>query len=554
MVDSSGRHRSHHIAAVTSLILTVAAPSSASGFETTGAARALERLTQATATHAWSPPIVQQTGSGFSAAAAEPDNDCFGDPEGDTLLYSDPPRRSNEPRADILEHCARYGPSLSLAVDVERPTNPGSDRNWNGATFAAWFIDINDDQRGDFFVAYHLDQERQLIGEVKDIRRQGQEPVSCIGTATYTSEAFSVSDIGPECIGQARTVRVSPAMWYDTTPTEGADGEEHYDVSPDGQDPNDPSRFPGPTKGGEERPTRRLGGDDRIETAVLISKEQFPTGPVDVVFIARSDLFADAVTGGVLVNGPVLLVPQCGPVPEAVKAEIARLNPKRVIALGLQEAVCDEMLEQAADGRPTDRLGGQNRIGTSIQISQFRFPDGSVDVYLARSDLFADAVVGGILTRGPILLVPPCEGVPPNVEAEIDRLDPRRVVALGGEVAICDATLAQAADGRPTVRLQGATRIETAVAISQYEWRDAAPRVFLARDGRPTEPSTDDNLFADSAVGGILTTGPILLVPSCGILPEAVAGEISRLAPGEVIALGGTAAICPEMVDQAARH
>ena len=78
------------------------------------------------------------------------------------------------------------------------------------------------------------------------------------------------------------------------------------------------------------------------------------------------------------------------------------------------------------------------------------FPDAStddvpVDVFLARQDVFADALVGGILTGGPILLTPSCGTIPPQVGAEISRLSPDDVIALGGPVAICDQLLADAA-------------------------------------------------------------------------------------------------------------
>lgn len=501
----------------------------------------------------WSAPIEQGPGN-HRAAASEPGNTCFDDPEGDTYRYGSPPQQRDEPRADILEHCVYFGPTLSLALDLERQTNPLSDPNWNGATFAAWFIDINDDRKGDFFVAFHLDEDRELIGEVKDIRRAGEEPVSCVGTATYTSEAYTVSDIGTACIGGAKAVRVSPAMWYDTAPSEGSSGAAYYDIAPDGQDPNNPSRFPGPVRGGEERPADRLGGEDRIGTAVFISQFQFPEGPVEVLYLARSDVFIDAITGGILEGGPILLVPPCGtPVPQIVKDEIARLQPKKIIALGGDQAICDATLDEAADGRPTERLAGETRFETSIAISRFRFPEGSTDVYIARADVFADAVVAGILARGPVLLVGPCGEVPQDVQLEVERLDPKRVLALGGEVAVCDENLQAAALGRPTGRLDGETRIETAVAISRYEWRGTAEYVFLARDGRSAEAATD-NLFADSAVGGILTQGPILLVPSCGELPESVGAEISRVAPDTVVALGGDEAICPEMLAQATQR
>lgn len=96
----------------------------------------------------------------------------------------------------------------------------------------------------------------------------------------------------------------------------------------------------------------------------------------------------------------------------------------------------------------TGRLALGSRFGTAVEIAQAQFPDGAGTVYLARAhDPLVDAVAAGSLTQGPVLLVPPCGDVPGEVLAEIDRLDPERVVALGGTTAICDATLQHATNG-----------------------------------------------------------------------------------------------------------
>ena len=52
----------------------------------------------------------------------------------------------------------------------------------------------------------------------------------------------------------------------------------------------------------QEAPARQLqrfGGENRIATAVTVSQETFAPG-VGVVFVSRSDDFADALVGGVV--------------------------------------------------------------------------------------------------------------------------------------------------------------------------------------------------------------------------------------------------------------
>ncbi|CAN5868363.1 hypothetical protein BH23ACT8_BH23ACT8_04210 [soil metagenome] len=95
------------------------------------------------------------------------------------------------------------------------------------------------------------------------------------------------------------------------------------------------------------RETGRLAGQNRFETSAAISASQFPNG-ASVAYLARADAFADALSGGVLTDGPILLVPSCGQLPGVIGDEIRRLSPDRVIALGGGGAVCDDILDAAA--------------------------------------------------------------------------------------------------------------------------------------------------------------------------------------------------------------
>lgn len=111
--------------------------------------------------------------------------------------------------------------------------------------------------------------------------------------------------------------------------------------------PTEPT--PGPTEPGTTtRETGRLAGADRFATAVAISASQFPTG-APTVYLARADASADALAGGILTDGPILLVPACGELPAVVAGEIQRLDPTRVVALGGTGAVCDDILTQAGN-------------------------------------------------------------------------------------------------------------------------------------------------------------------------------------------------------------
>lgn len=118
-----------------------------------------------------------------------------------------------------------------------------------------------------------------------------------------------------------------------------------------------------------ERDLGRIAGASRFETAVAISQEAFPNGAASV-YLARADAFADALAGASLTDrGPILLVPQCGTVPDVVKQEVNRLQPLEVKALGGPGAVCDAVLNQFA-GTTTDAGPGEDTVTISGPGSQ----------------------------------------------------------------------------------------------------------------------------------------------------------------------------------------
>lgn len=94
--------------------------------------------------------------------------------------------------------------------------------------------------------------------------------------------------------------------------------------------------------------------------------------------------------------------------------------------------------------KPSPRAGHCPNVRRIRRTRRAAFPNGATEVYLSRQDVNPDALVGGALTKGPILLVPTCGTLPPAVAAEIRRLDPARVVALGGPNTVCDDILRQA--------------------------------------------------------------------------------------------------------------
>ncbi len=287
--------------------------------------------------------------------------------------------------------------------------------------------------------------------------------------------------------------------------------------------------------------TARVAGDDRIGTAVAISERGFPEGAA-TVYLARADVLSDALAAGSLTDGPVLLVPPCGEIPDNVVQEAQRLDVAEVVALGGEHAVCEATLSALGDGAVTSRLAGDGRIETAAAIARRSFPESAATVYLANAADSPDAVAGGSLTDGPVLLVSASGSPDPAVVETIAALDPAEVVALGGTAVVGDDALQAAAAGRPVGRLAGDSRFDAAAAVAGRSFPATSDVVYLARA----------DVFADAVAAGTLTDGPVLLVPSCGEPPAAVTDAIARLAPATVVALGGTAAVCDELLAGAA--
>jgi putative cell wall-binding protein len=127
--------------------------------------------------------------------------------------------------------------------------------------------------------------------------------------------------------------------------------------------------------------------------------------------------------------------------------------------------------------------------------------------------------------------------IPAAVASELSRLKPKRIVILGG-TGVVSAGVAAALDRYTTgslTRLAGADRYATAVAISKASFQPGADTVFIA-----TGASYPDAL-AGAAVAGALRA-PLLLVPPKS-LPSTVRLELARLAPDEIVILGGPGAV-----------
>ena len=288
----------------------------------------------------------------------------------------------------------------------------------------------------------------------------------------------------------------------------------------------------------------RQYGNDRYETAAAASEDAFAPG-VPVAYVATGSTFPDALAAGAAAGfqrGPVVLVSK-NVMPALATTELERLNPSRIVIVGGSAVISDyiaSLVGRFHTGGGVTRIAGADRYATAAAISNV-FAPGVPAVYVASGANWPDALAAvphAARAGAPILLTKPND-LPPATRNALTRLQPGRIIVLGGTVSV-SAGIASQLDtydtGGGVVRLAGADRYATAAAISRYHHPSGAPMAYVA-----TGMNFPDALAAGApaAVRG----APTILVK--GSVPPSAAAELERLNPVRIIVLGG-----PRVVNQ----
>ena len=228
--------------------------------------------------------------------------------------------------------------------------------------------------------------------------------------------------------------------------------------------------------------------------------------------------------------------------------QAGEVPPSEVVEGGILDLVPGQVARVEA-GLPTES------VALAAAVSAFTFPaPGTPFGVLASSEQFPDALAGSSLAFGyaPLLLTP-APGLDPLAAAELQRaVTPGGIVyLLGGEAALS----AQVADdvaalGFEVVRLAGATREETAVAVLE-EIFGPIPEVRQGSGFGPVILATSAN-WPDAVAAaqiGASVGYPILLTPPDDLHP-ATGAALMGLQPERVIAIGGTAAIADDVLEE----
>ncbi|WP_136707377.1 cell wall-binding repeat-containing protein [Agromyces sp. H66] len=301
----------------------------------------------------------------------------------------------------------------------------------------------------------------------------------------------------------------------------------------------------------QDADTTRIGGADRYETAVELSKYAFPgDGPVGVpvAYLATGANYPDALAAAAATQGagPVLLVP--GPsIPQEVLDELERLAPAKLEIVGGRAIVSDAVMEAAsvAAGVTAERRAGDDRYETAAELSKHTFDEGVPVAYVATGANFPDALAAGAAGAqlgGPVLLTPGT-ALSPATKEEIERLKPQRIVIVGGSGVISNGVVTALDKLAPqAVRLSGADRYETALAVA----RDLGAPASADTVGLATALDFPDALAAGPVVAA--AGGSLLLVGST--VTPGLAEELVRSDPRVVLVAGLKGAIPDGVISQ----
>ncbi|MEE8603643.1 DUF302 domain-containing protein [Euzebya tangerina] len=213
-----------------------------------------------------------------------------------------------------------------------------------------------------------------------------------------------------------------------------------------------------------------FSGDDPVATSLALAAltdTGTDTDTSSTTVIARSDVFADGLTGSALagvLGAPLVLNPMDSLDPR-VLAELQRRGTTDVTLLGGVDALSADVEQALVDaGIAVTRIGGLNRFDTAALIAEAVTAAGGspAQVYLAYGGNFADsvAVAGLAAFLGQPILLTEIDRVPTETTAALETLDSgTETIVVGGNAVVSDEVAGD------SLRLAGPTRYGTSAAV-----------------------------------------------------------------------------------------
>ncbi|WP_226536068.1 cell wall-binding repeat-containing protein [Fictibacillus halophilus] len=277
--------------------------------------------------------------------------------------------------------------------------------------------------------------------------------------------------------------------------------------------------------------TERIGGDDRFEVSVNISKKHWGEGS-RTVYLSNYVAFADALSAAPLAfkdNSPILLTYD-DRLPNVTKQELQRLKASRVVLIGGKGSISEKVQNEIQSMRiSVERISGADRFEVSANIAS---KIGNYEKAVVTNGLtFADALaIAPYASRNetPILLTKK-EEIPKVIQSKLNRVNETLIVGGIGSVSKSIET-----DLPNSTRIGGQDRFEVAANIIE-KLELHTDRVYMATG----------LTFADALTGSVaaaMENSPILLTRPTA-LPTTTSSIIKNRKMNNFLILGGTGSV-----------
>jgi putative cell wall-binding protein len=343
-------------------------------------------------------------------------------------------------------------------------------------------------------------------------------------------------------------------------PTIGADDGAGDDAA--GEDAGDDAAGDDAAGDGPSGPSEhtRLAGDTRLQTAVALSERTRDTARAVVVVPADSHveaLVAAPLAG--LVDAPILLSGPDG-LADAVADEVRRLGPSSAYVIGTTAQLSAQVEADltAAGVQFQARIAEADRYELSAAVAEeiLSYPelDGGLDqaiLAVGESDdptrAWPDALSASALAAAsttPILLTRG-DRLPDPIADLLTAERPDRLVVVGGEAAITSEVVEEAAAlaGAEAIRLAGASRYETSVAV-------AAAAVRAGLDDGEVWVATGRN-YPDALAAGpaaAASGSPLVLVDGLDAAGSPASNQWLGSNADALVVVGGDAVVSDQVI------
>ena len=292
----------------------------------------------------------------------------------------------------------------------------------------------------------------------------------------------------------------------------------------------------------------RISGDNRITTAIEISKKASPgklATSEKAVVLTRADMPFDALASSSLVgvkHAPILLT-NPNTLDTRVLNELNRLDAKKVYILGGTTAISQKIENELNQNYEVTRLEGATRYQTAEAINKAAGLNQSSTAIVVNGNKVADSLSASSVAsiKGyPIYLT--TESKAPSLPSSI-----KNVYLIGGEIVLSNNVKTQLeAQGKKVVRLSGQDRFQTNIAVNNAFFSSSSSFVIA----RGTSIKQDKEDYPDAVAASTLSDKfnmPVVLSHHSSVIPD-IEAYLNQHASSLMI-LGGENALPSNVTD-----